>query len=104
LAALRSAAALSHPEHLDSWNVLFDGGPPKHNPYFDLAPQLPKITVPTLSIHGRDDRVVKYEHSLRFVSAIPNARLLLINHCGHWVQIEHAAEFNRTVSAFVRNT
>jgi 2-hydroxy-6-oxonona-2,4-dienedioate hydrolase len=103
LAALRSSAALSHPEHLDSWNVLFDGGPPKHNPYFDLGPALPKITVPMLAIHGRDDRVVNYEHSLRFTSAVPNARLLLINQCGHWVQIEHAAEFNRTVAAFVGN-
>jgi 2-hydroxy-6-oxonona-2,4-dienedioate hydrolase len=102
LAGLRSAAALSHPEHLDSWNSLWDG-PPVQNPFFGLAPALPKITAPTLSIHGRDDRVVNYEHSLRLVSAIPDSRLLLINHCGHWAQIEHAAEFNRTVRDFVLN-
>ena len=102
LANLRSAAALSHPEHLASWNAVFDG-PPQHNPYFDLTRQLGEITAPTLAIHGRDDRVVNYEHSLRFVSGIPDSRLLLINRCGHWVQIEHAAEFNRTVAEFIAN-
>jgi 2-hydroxy-6-oxonona-2,4-dienedioate hydrolase len=100
LAALRSAAALAHPEHLASWNSVWDG-PPAHNPYYDLAPKLSAIPTPTLAIHGRDDRVVSYEHSLRLVSAVPDARLLLINRCGHWVQIEHAAEFNRTVAEFV---
>jgi 2-hydroxy-6-oxonona-2,4-dienedioate hydrolase len=102
LAALRSAAALAHPEHLDSWNSLWDN-PPAHNPYADFASKLKDISVPMLAIHGRDDRVVHFEHSLRFVSAVPNCRLLLINHCGHWVQIEHAEEFNRTVASFVAN-
>jgi 2-hydroxy-6-oxonona-2,4-dienedioate hydrolase len=102
LAGLRSQAALSHPEHLDSWNALQDN-PPAHNPYADLAPRMKDIGIPMLAIHGRDDRVVNYEHSLRFTSAVPDSRLLLINRCGHWVQIEHAAEFNRAVASFVAN-
>jgi 2-hydroxy-6-oxonona-2,4-dienedioate hydrolase len=103
LAALRSQAALAHPEHLASWNSLWDN-PPTHNPYAEFAPKLKDISVPMLIIHGRDDRVVNYEHSLRFVSAVPDSRLLIVNHCGHWVQIEHAEEFNRTVASFVANT
>ena len=59
------------------------------------------IAAPTLLFHGRDDRVVHFENSLRLVQLIPNARLVLINRCGHWLQIEHAAEFNRTVLAFL---
>jgi 2-hydroxy-6-oxonona-2,4-dienedioate hydrolase len=98
LAALRSQAALAHPEHLASWNSVWDN-PPTHNPYADFASKLKDISVPMLVIHGRDDRVVNYEHSLRFVSAVPDSRLLIINHRGHWVQIEHADEFNRTVAA-----
>jgi 2-hydroxy-6-oxonona-2,4-dienedioate hydrolase len=47
--------------------------------------------------------VVSYEHSLRLVSAIPDSRLLLLNQCGHWAQIEHAAEFNRVVREFIQN-
>jgi 2-hydroxy-6-oxonona-2,4-dienedioate hydrolase len=59
------------------------------------------ISVPVLLIHGRDDRVLNLEHSLRLVSIIQNARLVVINRCGHWAQLEHADEFNRTVTSFV---
>ena len=102
LAALRSVAALAHPEHLASWNSAW--GTPGNtllSRFATLAPSLPTIGTPTLAIHGRDDRVVSYEHSLRLVSAVPDARLLLINRCGHWAQIEHAAEFNQAVTAFI---
>jgi 2-hydroxy-6-oxonona-2,4-dienedioate hydrolase len=61
------------------------------------------IKAPTLLFHGRDDRVVPFEHSLRLVSLIPNSRLVLINRCGHWLQIEHADEFNRLVIEFITN-
>lgn len=59
------------------------------------------IQAPTLLFHGRDDRVVHFEHSLRLTSLIANSRLVLINRCGHWLQIEHAAEFNRLVDEFI---
>lgn len=102
LAALRLDAALAHPEHLDSWNNA-PGGNPLSTEYFTYGPRLAEITTPTLAIHGRDDRVVSYEQSLRLVSAVDNARLLLLNQCGHWAQIEHAGEFNRVVREFIQN-
>jgi 2-hydroxy-6-oxonona-2,4-dienedioate hydrolase len=102
LAALRSAAALAHTEHLDSWNRLWDNPQPP-NPYGGLLPELAKLTVPTLALHGRDDRVVSFEHTLRFLAAIPNSRAHIINRCGHWLQIEYADEFNRIIADFVAN-
>lgn len=63
--------------------------------------QVKKITQPTLLFHGRDDRVVHYENSLRLSSLIPDSRVHLINRCGHWLQIEHAEEFNRLVLDFM---
>lgn len=87
-------------------------GTPEHNKNFidgigkrsivelDLS-KLPTITAPTMLFHGRDDRVVHYENSLRMVALIPDARLLLINRCGHWLQAEHANEFNRQVLGFL---
>lgn len=102
LAALRLDAALAHPEHLASWNEA-PGGSPLSAEYFTYGPRLAEITAPTLAIHGRDDRVVSYEQSLRLVSAVSNSRLLLLNQCGHWAQIEHAAEFNRVVREFIEN-
>lgn len=102
LAALRLDAALAHPEHLASWNDA-PGGSPLSVEYFGYGPRLAEISAPTLAIHGRDDRVVSYEHSLRLVSAVANSRLLLLNQCGHWAQIEHAPEFNRVVREFIEN-
>jgi 2-hydroxy-6-oxonona-2,4-dienedioate hydrolase len=102
LAALRLEAALAHPEHLASWNGA-PGGNPLSTTYFAYGPRLSEISAPTLAIHGRDDRVVSYEQSLRLVSAVANSRLLLLNQCGHWAQIEHAREFNRVVREFIQN-
>ncbi|WP_340536921.1 alpha/beta fold hydrolase [Nocardioides sp. GXZ039] len=62
---------------------------------------LRSVTVPTMLIHGRDDRVVHFENSLQINSLIPDSRLVLINRCGHWTQLEHAGEFNRLVAGFV---
>ncbi len=64
---------------------------------------LPGIKVPTLLIHGRDDRVVPFENSLHLLANIPDSRLVLLNRCGHWAMIEHADEFNRLVTDFLRH-
>jgi len=100
LAEARSAAALARPDHLDSWNSQFDGGS-FMPPFFTMGPRLREIVAPTLLIHGRDDRVVHFEHSLSLASQINDSRMVLLNRCGHWAQIEHAEEFNRLVTSFV---
>jgi 2-hydroxy-6-oxonona-2,4-dienedioate hydrolase len=96
LSALRSAAVEAHPEHRESYLAR-----PLVRPYFGLGAQFKALDVPVLAIHGRDDRVVHFEHSLRLVGTVPDSRLLLVNRCGHWVQIEHAAEFNRVALDFL---
>ncbi len=63
--------------------------------------QVQTIQAPALMFHGRDDRVVHFENTLRLVQLIPNARMVLINRCGHWLQIEHADTFNRMVLSFL---
>ncbi len=102
LTQARSDAALARPEHLHNYLAgLTQRGPIPV--WADLA-RLPEIAVPTLLIHGRDDRVVPYETSLHLLAGIPDSRLVLLNHCGHWAMIEHAAEFNRIVRGFVAST
>ena len=65
---------------------------------------LEKSTVPALIIHGRDDRVVGVEHSLRAAALMPSASLLVFNRCGHWAQLEHARRFNGIVRGFLSST
>lgn len=99
LAQLRSEAALASPQHLESFLTKRTPDPK----YSSLYSRLKEVDVPSLFIHGRDDRVVGFENSLRLVSMVPSSRLLLLNRCGHWAQIEHADEFNRAVAGFVTN-
>ncbi|MGY1820992.1 alpha/beta fold hydrolase [Geodermatophilus sp. SYSU D00079] len=101
LARVRSDAATSRPDHLANWITGMAGGGPVRT--MATPEQVAGIATPALLIHGRDDRVVHFEHSLRLVSMIRNSRLVLLNQCGHWAQIEHAAEFNRLVADFVTN-
>lgn len=102
LAEERAANAKAHPEHLANYlDGLARGGPVAK--WFRLE-DLPKIGIPTLLIHGRDDRVVHFENSLLLLASIPNSRLVLLNRCGHWAQVEHADEFNRLLIDFVTNT
>lgn len=99
LCQARSDAANACPEHLANFlDMLAKGGPINRWAPMD---RLMQMQIPTLLIHGRDDRVVPYEHSLVLCAHIPNSRLVLMNRCGHWAMIEHAAEFNRLVTDFV---
>ena len=101
LCRVRAEAAAANPEHLKN----FLEGLPKGMPAkkFASLEALTGIAAPTLLLHGRDDRVVHWEHTLHLVAHIPNSRMVLINRCGHWAMIEHAAEFNRLVTDFVLN-
>jgi 2-hydroxymuconate-semialdehyde hydrolase len=51
----------------------------------------------TLIVHGRDDRVIPLDASLRLHRLIDRSQLHVFGQCGHWTQIEHAAQFNRLV-------
>ncbi|MFH7340526.1 alpha/beta fold hydrolase [Streptomyces sp. KHY 26] len=99
LVRARSQAALAHPDHLRNYvEGLADGAP---IPVRVDRDKIPGIRVPTLLIHGKDDRVLPYEISLWLLANIPDSRLVLLNRCGHWAMIEHAAEFNRLVTGFL---
>lgn len=54
----------------------------------------------TLIVHGRDDRVIPLSNSLTLLEWIERAQLHVFGRCGHWVQIEHAAQFARLLDGF----
>lgn len=61
-----------------------------------------QITVPTLIVWGKQDKVVPVEHAFTARKKIPNARLHLFERCGHTPQLEYPAQFNALVSEFTR--
>lgn len=101
----RSESALSNRKHLENSvearrRMMAAGGPPLPSGPTVLH-RLTKIDIPALIIHGRDDRTTPLETSLQILSALPNSRMLIFNHCGHWAQLEHAQEFNNEVELFL---
>ena len=54
----------------------------------------------TLIIHGRDDKVIPLDNSLKLLSWIDRSQLHVFARCGHWVQIEHAGRFAKLLDGF----
>ena len=67
------------------------------SPEQDIA----RIEHETLIIHGRDDKVIPLENSLRMSQLISRSQLHVFGRCGHWTQIEHASRFALLVSDFL---
>lgn len=54
----------------------------------------------TLVLHGLFDQVIPLDSTVRLASLLPRADLHVFAECGHWVQIERMASFNRMVTEF----
>lgn len=76
----------------------FSPGPP-----LPLAPEdLARIAAPVLVLHGREDRIIPVSVSHYFATHLPDARLHVMPHAGHWLQLEHPRAFANLVRAFLR--
>lgn len=60
------------------------------------------IKHPTLLVHGRDDQVIPLSTSMTLLEWIDNSQLHIFGRCGHWTQIEHAAEFCQLLRNFLK--
>jgi len=59
---------------------------------------------PVLSIHGRQDPVVPVIQAETVAGALPNGTLRLLDRCGHFPQIEHAAIVNEWLGEFITHS
>lgn len=57
----------------------------------------------TLILHGVSDQVIPLDSTVRLATLLPRADLHVFAECGHWVQIERMASFNRMVADFFKN-
>ena len=68
----------------------------------DFRGDLPKITVPTLVIHGDSDGIVPFEGSgKRTHEAVAGSDLVLVEGAPHGLNVSHAGEFNAALLAFL---
>jgi pimeloyl-ACP methyl ester carboxylesterase len=63
--------------------------------------RIAELSLPTLILHGRDDRVIPLETSLRLHRLIRPSQLHVFGECGHWVQIEKRDAFVSLVTSFL---
>lgn len=84
--ALRSSA-------FDREGTLMTGGIPEG--------QLAGIKNRVLILHGREDKIMPSDIGVELNQILENSELHIFGKCGHWVQIEQAAEFYRLVSNFL---
>lgn len=67
----------------------------------ELWREIDRVEHPTLLLWGRDDRVLPVDSALFMLKRMRDVRLLVFGACGHWVQAERRAEFDRAVIDFV---
>jgi aminoacrylate hydrolase len=68
----------------------------------DCRSRLLQIHVPTLVIVARDDMITPVFYSEELASAIPGAKLVVLDGGGHFAPVIHSAPYNATVGAFLR--
>jgi pimeloyl-ACP methyl ester carboxylesterase len=66
---------------------------------FEMSPQLAKLTVPTLVIHGDEDRPC-LPTGVFLKQTIPSAGLMVMPKTGHTANLEEPALFNQAVQDF----
>ncbi|MGW8267975.1 MAG: alpha/beta fold hydrolase [Longimicrobiales bacterium] len=66
-----------------------------------LAAQYPEVALPTLLLWGREDPVVPLWVAERLLAELPNARLEILDRCGHMPQEEAAEESLRILQEFL---
>jgi len=104
LCKMRSVAALSNRTHLDNWIKGFGPAGKAGISPGELLAKVSSYKGPCLFVHGRDDRVVPIEGTLRLVAAAARSQAHIYNQCGHWAQIEHAKAFNELVDSFLQTS
>jgi pimeloyl-ACP methyl ester carboxylesterase len=66
-----------------------------------LIDKLPQLKVPSLFVHGAQDRVFPLKRVREAFSMAPDSRVKIFDQCGHCPHIEKAVEFNETVMEFL---
>jgi 3-oxoadipate enol-lactonase len=70
---------------------------------FDAYDRLSSVRVPTLVLHGTEDRTIDPANARLLAERIPGARLILLQGAGHVYHAEQPAEADRAVLEFVRS-
>lgn len=69
----------------------------------NMTEQLPELRCNVLGFWGMQDAFNPVGGADKLAKGIKNCRVVLVNQCGHWVQVEHREMFNRSCIDFMKN-
>lgn len=69
----------------------------------NMTQDLARLRCPIMGFWGVNDQFNPVGGAMKIVEHAPQARMTLVNRCGHWVQVEHRDFFNRQCIDFLRN-
>ena len=79
---------------------MFSGDKQKYLDQTVVTPQeLSNIRCEVAMMHGRDDRVVPPEVTLKIAASLPQANVILLSRCKHAIAVEHPAQFIAVANA-----
>ena len=62
---------------------------------------LPGVETPTLIVWGKEDRIAPVNCGERYMQALPHAQLVVLDRCGHFVEVEKPDELAKLVREFI---
>jgi len=68
----------------------------------DISPQLATLPIPTLIIYGRQDPIFSMATQLLMLDTLQNARLEVIEDCGHFPALERAEATSRRLRSWLQ--
>jgi 4,5:9,10-diseco-3-hydroxy-5,9,17-trioxoandrosta-1(10),2-diene-4-oate hydrolase len=69
----------------------------------NMTADLHRLQCPVFGFWGVNDQFNPVGGAMKLVDNCPQARIVLVNRCGHWVQVEHRDMFNRACIDFLKN-
>lgn len=91
LLAERAAVAATQPANLFSTMMVPD-----------MTERLHELQCPILGFWGINDNFNPASGAMKILEHAPQARFIMLNRCGHWVQVEHTDLFNRSCIDFLK--
>jgi pimeloyl-ACP methyl ester carboxylesterase len=88
---------------LSTLRLMTDFGGQKQSIIDTALSALKQLNIPVLFIHGRQDTVLPYEHSVAAQKLVANSKLVIFDDCGHTPQIEKPGLFNDELKSFIEN-
>lgn len=69
----------------------------------NMTTRLHELRCPVFGFWGVNDLFNPVSGTMKLMDNCPQARMVLVNRCGHWVQVEHREMFNRSCIDFLQN-